>query len=32
MSFKNKQSLKNKLNKVYLIKTLLVENLLFNPQ
>ncbi len=32
MSFKNKQSLKNKLNKTYLIKTLLAENLLFNPQ
>ncbi len=32
MSFKNKQSLKNKLNKTYLIKTLLAEDLLFNPQ
>ncbi|EQL53592.1 hypothetical protein N404_06345 [Helicobacter pylori FD506] len=28
----NKQSLKIKLNKTYLIKTLLAENLLFNPQ
>ncbi len=32
MSFKNKQSLRNELNKTYLIKTLLAKNLLFNPQ